>query len=405
MMTKPTTIEATGATGERRGSDRSGPVGVGFIGTGMISDTYLHHLTRFPDVKVLILGDLDPDRARARADEYGIAASGRAEDVLAHPDVELVVNLTVPAVHAEVASAALDAGKHVWSEKPIAIDRPSATALLDQARAAGLLVGVAPDTVLGPGLQTARRLIARGDIGEPLSAQTVFQYPGPDLFHPNPEFLFAAGAGPLYDMGPYYLTALVHILGSFATVAAVGSTGRATRTIQVGDRAGTSFPVSVPTHVAVVARFAAGAVAQSVFSFDTPLARLGIVEITGTEGTLVVPDPNTFTGDVRITRATTYENLRNDPEWITVPAAGVVAGRGVGALDLARCIRSGGHPRASGDVAYHVLDAIIAIDESVRTGRTVDVVSRIDPIPLLDEAWDPFASTVSGTHQEEGSST
>ena len=173
--------------------------------------------------------------------------------MLAHPDVELVVNLTIPAVHAEVASQAIAAGKHVWSEKPISVDRASGRALLDQADAAGLLVGVAPDTVLGPGVQTARRAIARGDIGEPLSAQTIMQYIGPDIFHPNPEFLFAKGAGPLFDMGPYYLTTLIHVFGSVAAVAAVGSKGRATRTVQAGDRTGTEFAVEVPTHVSAIA--------------------------------------------------------------------------------------------------------------------------------------------------------
>jgi predicted dehydrogenase len=378
-------------------ADRHSPVGIGFIGTGMISETYLEHLTHFPDVRVVILTDLDPQRARAQAERHQVAEWGTPDAVLAHPDVELVVNLTVPAAHVEVATAAIAAGKHVWSEKPIGTDRPGAQTLLRQAAEAGLLLGVAPDTVLGPGIQTARRLIARGDIGQPLSAQTVIQYPGPDLFHPDPEFLFAAGAGPLYDIGPYYLTALAHIFGPFAQVAAVGSTARSQRTIQVGERAGTQFPVTVPTHVAAVARFTSGGVSQSVFSFDSPLARMGVVEITGTEGTLVVPDPNNFSGDLRITRAATFESLTAgaDPEWVTVACEGVVAGRGIGALDLARCIRTGGQPMASGALAYHVLDTMIAIDESLTTGQTIEVTSTVDPIPLMDKAWDPYAATLS----------
>ena len=272
---------------------RSGPVGVGLIGTGMISDTYLEHLTSFPDMRVVILGELTSHTRTGPGRQHGIAEWGTAEDVLNHPDVELVVNLTIPAVHATVASASLAAGKHVWSEKPISIDRASAQALLEQAEAAGLLVGVAPDTVLGPGLQTARRAIARGDIGEPLSAQTVIQYLGPDIFHPNPEFLFAQGAGPLFDIGPYYLTALVHVFGPFANVAAVGSKGRATRTIQVGDRAGSKFPVAVPTHVGAIAQFAGGGVAQSCVQLRFPTGQDRRRRDHGTEGTLVIPDPNT----------------------------------------------------------------------------------------------------------------
>jgi predicted dehydrogenase len=205
---------------------RSGPVGVGLIGTGMISNTYLENLTRFPDIDVVILGDLNTDLARSQAEKHGVRQSGNAADVLDHPDVELVVNLTIPAVHAQVSGQTIDAGKHVWSEKPISVDRDSGRKLLAKAEAAGLLVGVAPDTVLGPGVQTARRAIARGDIGEPLSAQTVMQYIGPDIFHPSPEFLFTKGAGPLFYMGPYYLTTLIHVFGSVESVAAVGSRSR-----------------------------------------------------------------------------------------------------------------------------------------------------------------------------------
>jgi predicted dehydrogenase len=372
----------------------TGPVGVGFIGTGMISDTYLEHLTSFPDVRVVILGDLDQARAQAQAEKHGVPEWGSSDDVLTHPEVEIIVNLTIPAVHALVASQAIAAGKHVWTEKPISIDRASGLALLEQAASAGLLVGVAPDTVLGPGVQTARRAIARGDIGVPLSAQTVMQYAGPDIFHPNPEFLFSLGAGPLFDMGPYYLTTLVHIFGSVDTVAAFGSRGRATRTVKAGDRAGTEFPVEVPTHVSAIAQFAGGGVSQSVFSFESPLAKMGVVEITGTEGTLVVPDPNMFTGEVKITRTPALEAMREAPQWEVVEVTGALAGRGIGVLDMARSIRSGSQPLASGELGYHVLDTLMAIDEAVATRRTVQVSSAVDPIPLVPEDWDPFAATL-----------
>ena len=374
---------------------RSGPVGIGLIGAGMISDTYLDNLTSFPDVRVVILGDLDQDRARAQAIKHGVGASGSAADVLAHPEVEIVVNLTVPAVHAEVTSAAIAAGKHIWSEKPISIDRESGRALLDQAAAAGRLIGIAPDTVLGPGVQTALRAVSRGDIGEPLSAQTIMQYPGPDLFHPNPEFLFAAGGGPLFDMGPYYLTTLVHLFGPFAAVSAVGSRGRATRTIMAGDRAGSEFAVDVPTHVGVLARFESGRVSQSVFSFESPLVRMGVVEITGTEGTMIIPDPNTFSGEVKITRAPTLAAISEEAQWELVPEEGTVTGRGIGVLDLARCVRNGGSPIASGELGYHVLDVLMSIDDAVRLGRTVEVQSTVKPVPLLADGWDPFAATLS----------
>lgn len=367
---------------------RSGPVGVGFIGAGMISDTYLENLTSFPDVRVVILGDLDQTRARAQADKWGVPESGSADDVLAHPDVELVVNLTIPAVHAEVASRVLAAGKNVWTEKPISVDRASGTALLEQASAAGLLVGVAPDTVLGPGVQTARRAIARGDIGVPLSAHTTMQSIGPDTFHPNPDFLFARGAGPLFDMGPYYVTTLVQVFGAVARVAAFASQGRSERTVLVGDRAGQKFPVEVPTHISAIAQFEAGGVSESVFSFDSHLSRTGVVEISGTEGTLVIPDPNMFTGEVRITRA------GRDPEWEIVPTTGILTGRGTGVLDLARAIRSGARPLASGELGYHVLDTLVSIDEAAASGIVMDVASTVAEVPLVAEDFDPFEATL-----------
>jgi predicted dehydrogenase len=373
---------------------RTGPVGVGFIGTGMISNTYLENLTRFPDIDVIILGDLNADLARSRAEQHGIRQWGSADDVWNHPEVEVVVNLTIPAVHAEVASKAIAAGKNVWTEKPISIDRASGRDLLAQAEKAGLLVGVAPDTVLGPGMQTALRAIARGDIGEPLSAQTVMQYIGPDMFHPSPAFLFSKGAGPLFDIGPYYLTALVQLFGSVQSVAAVGSQGRATRTIQAGDRAGTAFDVSVPTHVSAIAKFVDGGVAQSVFSFDSHLTKMGYVEVTGTEGTMIIPDPNMFTGDVKITRAPAISAIAEDPQWENVEVTGMYAERGLGVLDLARASRTGGQPLASGELGFHVLDTLVAIDEAITEERVVHVNSRIDRVPMVADDVDPFTATL-----------
>ncbi len=373
---------------------RTGPVGVGFIGTGMISNSYLENLSRFPDIDVIILGDLKADLAEARAEQHGVGQWGTPEDVLQHPDVEVVVNLTIPAVHAQVASQAIAAGKHVWTEKPISVDRDSGRNLLVQAEEAGLLVGVAPDTVLGPGMQTARRAIARGDIGEPLSAQTAIQYIGPDIFHPSPEFLFAPGAGPLFDIGPYYLTALVQLFGSVRSVAAVGSTSRTTRTVQAGDRAGAVFDVQVPTHVSAIASFVDGGVSQSVFSFDSPLTRMGYVEVTGTEATMIIPDPNMFTGEVKITRAPTFAAIADDPQWESVPIAGVYAERGLGVLDLARAARTGASPLASGELGFHVLDTLVAIDEAITQDRVVHVDSRVDRVPLVADDFDPFAATL-----------
>ena len=372
----------------------TGPMSVGIIGAGMISTQYLDSLTTFPDVRVAVVGDLDSDRAAAQAAAYGIAGSGSADDVLHDPTVELVVNLTIPAVHAEISHAAVAAGKHVWSEKPIALDRDSARSLLTAASAAGVRVGVAPDTVLGPAVQTARRAVQRGDVGTPLSAQTVMQYAGPDIFHPNPEFLFARGAGPLHDMGPYYLATLVNLLGPVTSVAAVGSTSRAVRHVLAGERAGTPFDVSVPTHVAALTTFAGGATGQSIFSFDSPLTRVGYVEITGTEGTMLVPDPNHFGGPVKITRAPSYERMQDETVWESVEPVGVVAGRGLGVLDMARAIRAGVPHIATGDVGYHILDILTSIEEAIIAAQTVPVTSTVAAIPLVAEHYNPHEATL-----------
>ncbi len=365
----------------------TGRVGVGVIGAGVISTQYLDNLTTFPDVEVLFIADLDVTRARAQAEKYGVPGFGTTEELLAHPDVEIVVNLTIPAAHVEVALQALAAGKHVWSEKPFALDRGSGRRLLEESKRTGLRVATAPDTFLGAGLQTGKRLIAEGRIGQPLTALTLFQASGPESWHPNPDFLYAVGAGPLFDMGPYYLTTLVQNLGPVKRVAATASTSRETRIIGSGPRAGESFPVEVPTHVSALIEFESGASAQSVFSFQSSVRRSGFVEIAGTDGTIVFPDPNTFDGDLQIWRD-------NVEEAEVVPAEGPVFGRGMGVLDLARAIRAGVPERATGEQAFHVLDVMVSIAEAAERGEFVEVESTVTVADALDENWDPTAATL-----------
>jgi predicted dehydrogenase len=367
----------------------TGPVGVAVIGAGVISKQYLDNLTTFPDVEVHVIADLFPEAAKARAEEYGIAEHGTPELALNHPDVEIVVNLTIPAAHVEVATAAVRAGKHVWSEKPFSLDRESGLGLLREADDAGLRLGCAPDTFLGAGLQTARRAIERGDIGVPLTAQTVFQTPGPESWHPNPAFLFQPGAGPLFDMGPYYFTALVQTFGSVARVAAVGSKARATRVIGSGPKAGEEFTVEVPTHVSALAQFESGTSSHSIFSFESPRTRMGFVEITGTEATLSLPDPNYFDGELQICRI-------GETDWTPIPTTGPANGRGMGVLDMARSIRAGQPHRATGQLAYHVLDTMVSVSESIGTGEFVPVASSAPSSAPLPEDWAPTEATLDG---------
>ena len=365
----------------------SGPVGVGVIGAGVISDTYLENLGSFPDIVVHAVGDLRPEVAQVKAETYGVAVHGGPDAVLSHPDVEIVVNLTIPAAHVEVALAAVAAGKHVWSEKPFALDRASGERLLAAAVEARVRLGCAPDTFLGPGLQAARRVVESGGIGEPQTALTLMQSPGPESWHPNPAFLFADGAGPLFDIGPYYLTALVQLLGPVSSVAGLPSTARATRTIGSGPLAGQEFDVTVPTHVGALMRFEAGQSAQSIFSFDSPLARTGFVEITGTEATLALPDPNTFHGEVR-------RHGLNGDGWETVASIDSAPGRGTGVLDLARAIRTGRPHRASGDLAHHVVDVMASVIESVEVAAFMEVGSTVEIADVLPDDWDPYAATL-----------
>jgi predicted dehydrogenase len=366
---------------------RGGPVGVGIVGAGVISGTYLENLTSFPDVRVLRIADLDTERAAARAAEYGVPRSGTVAELLDDAEVEIVVNLTIPASHVDVGLAALEAGKHVWAEKPLALDRQTGRKLLDRALEKNLRVASAPDTVLGAGLQTARQAVDAGRIGRPLTALALFQVPGPESWHPAPEFLFQAGGGPLLDMGPYYLTTLVQLLGPIRRVTGAGGRARDTRVIGSGPRAGTEFPVTVPTTVTALVEFEAGGSAQLVLSFDSALKRVGFVELTGTLGTAVLPDPNRFDGSTAL-------HLLGHAEPEELAPGGHAASRGTGALELARAIRAGVPERASGELAYHVLDAMLAIDESLTRGQPVEVASTVDVPPALPAGWDPYAKTL-----------
>ncbi len=364
----------------------TGPVGVGIIGAGVISDQYLSNIVTFPDLKALFVADIDLDRAAAQAAKYDIPGSGTVDELLANPEIEIVVNLTIPAVHVEVAARAVEAGKNVWTEKPFSLDRESGLGLLAKAKAAGVRVACAPDTILGGGLQSARRLIESGAIGRPLTGLTLFQSPGPESWHPNPEFLFAVGGGPLFDIGPYYLTTLVQIFGPVAKVTATSSTASATRVIGSGPKAGTVFPVEVPTHYSVLIQFESGQSAQSIFSFESKLQRGGFVEIAGTDGTAVLPDPNTFNGETVVWRSGD-DSQSFEPE-------GAMLGRGTGVAELAQAIRAGRPERASGELAYHVLDVMVSIAESAERDESVPVVSSVVLPPALPAEWDPRVATL-----------
>lgn len=367
---------------------RTGRVGVGVIGAGVISTQYLENLTVFPDLEVLFIADIDLSRASAQATAFGIPASGSVDELLAVPEIEIVVNLTIPAAHVEVAERVIAAGKNVWTEKPFALDRESGRRLLDEAKRLGLRVATAPDTFLGAGMQTALRLIADGEIGTPLTALALMQSPGPDSWHPNPEFLFQKGGGPLFDIGPYYLTALVQVFGSASRVTAAASTARPVRTIGAGPRAGTDFDVTVPSHYGALIEFESGASAQVIFSFQSHRSRTGFIEVSGTMGTLQFPDPNNFDGASVIFDGTSEEDGR------IIEPIGSLSTRGTGVAELAQSIRAGRAERAAGEQAFHVLDIMVSIAESADRGHAVQVASSCVKAPPVPEDWDPAIATL-----------
>ncbi len=358
-------------------------VGIGLAGAGTISTQYLTNLARYADVEVVAIGDLDTDRAAAQAKAHGVPASGTVQTVLEHPGVDVVVNLTIPSAHVAVSTAAIRAGKHVWSEKPLGLDRASARALLDEAAASGLQVCCAPDTVLGPGIQATLRAIADGSIGRPLAGLAIMQNPGPDAWHPSPEFFYSAGGGPVLDIGPYYLTSLVLGLGAVTSVVAGGGRAREVRTVMAGPNAGATFGVSVPTTANVLLRHASGASSVCLFSFDSGQRRTGLLEFQGTQATVVAPDPNRFDG---VMRTHVAGEVRDE---LDLEDAGM--GRGIGIVDLVRSLADGTPPRANGELAYHVLDIMLAIEESIASGNPVTVTSVPPVVAPLPADWSPLS--------------
>jgi predicted dehydrogenase len=351
-------------------------VKVGIIGCGKISPAYFKGCRAFDILDVVACADIDMSRARAKAAEFGVQAC-TDEELLAIPDIEIVVNLTWPKAHTAVSLMAIEAGKNVHSEKPLAINRLDGQKTVAAARAKGVLAGCAPDTFMGGGIQTCRKLIDEGAIGRPVAAVAFFTGHGPEGWHPDPAFFFQVGGGPVLDMGPYYLTALVNLIGPIKRVCGSTSISFAERVITSQPLNGTRVKVEVPTHVAGVLDFANGAVATIVTSFDVWGANLPHIEIYGTEGSLSVPDPNRFDGRVLLLRA-------GEKTWNDVPLThSIEVGRGIGVADMAYALRYGRPQRPNGDLAYHVLDVMCAFDEAAKSGRYVDIQSTCRrPAPL-----------------------
>jgi predicted dehydrogenase len=353
------------------------PVNVGIIGCGAIIAQYLTNFRRLDQIELVAVADLDPARARAVADDYDGVRALSVDGLLAAADVDLVLNLTIPAAHAEVALKAIAAGKSVYGEKPLAATTAEARQVLEAAREAGVVVGCAPDTVLGTGIQTARKAIDDGLIGAPISATATMVTPGHERWHPNPDFYYQPGGGPLLDMGPYYVSALVTLLGPVVSVVGAASHTRSERTIGSGPRAGETVPVAVDSHVTGVLVHASGALSTLLMSFDAVKSKSPNIEIHGERGSLAVPDPNHFDGDVQV-----FALGADDWKTLPVSAGYVDSGRGFGIADLA-ATAPGSEPRAGGQLAYHVLEVMESMLASARTGSAVQIKSTADrPEPV-----------------------
>lgn len=338
---------------------------VGLVGCGNISDTYLKSCPTFEVLEVVACADIEMSRARAQAQKFGLRAL-TVEELLADPEIEIVVNLTVPLAHAEVNLRALASGKHVHTEKPLAVTRDDGQKTLALAREKNLRVGSAPDTFLGGGLQTCRKMLDDGAIGQPVAATAFVLSHGPESWHPSPDFFYQPGAGPMFDMGPYYLTTLIHLLGPVRRVTGSARVSFSERVAADGH----TIQVNTPTHLVGVLDFVSGPVATLMTSFDVWSHHLPRIEIYGSEGTLAVPNPNTFGGPVLLRRAA-------EKEWREMPLThGYTANhRGVGVADLAYALHSGRAHRANGEIAYHVLDLMHAIHDASREGQHIELDS------------------------------
>jgi predicted dehydrogenase len=354
-------------------------VKIGIVGCGNISGIYLEKAQTFNILEVAGCADIIAERAESQGKKYGVPTRSVA-DLLADPQIEIIVNLTTPDAHASVAMEVLKAGKSVYNEKPLAIQRADAQAMLELAQLNNLRIGCAPDTFLGAGLQTSRQVIDSGSIGEPVAAVAFMLCHGHESWHPAPEFYYQAGGGPMFDMGPYYLTALVHLLGPVQKV--YGST-RITfpqRTITSQPKYGKVIDVEVPTHVVGILNFVNGAIVTIVTSFDVWKHSLPCIEIYGTNGTIRVPDPNGFGGTVEVWHS-------DSREWESIPFTHGYSenSRSLGVADMAHAICSGRKHRASGQMAFHVLDIMHAIHEAAKMGTFKELSSQVDrpePFPI-----------------------
>ncbi len=345
-------------------------VKIAMIGVGAISGIYLENITNvFKEIELIGVCDLVRERAETAKEKYQIKKIYETmEDAFADPEVDIVLNLTRPYEHFEVTKGALKAGKHVYSEKPLGATFEEGKALVALAEEKNLLLGGAPDTFLGSGIQTSRKLIDDGFIGEPIGAAAFMICRGHETWHPDPEFYYKSGGGPMMDMGPYYVTALVNLLGGVSGLTGLTKTSFDKRTITSQPKVGTVIDVEVPTYVTGILNFDNGAVGTIFTTFDAYYKQSARLEIYGSKGTLIVPDPNTFGGPIKLLRP-------EDGEFKEMPLLYDYKenSRGVGLADMAKALQEGRDYRASYKQTYHVLEILTSFEKSSKEGKFISL--------------------------------
>lgn len=371
---------------------RTSPLGVGIIGCGNISAAYLRLAPLFSAIEVRAVADLDPRVAEARAAEFGVRAD-TVEALLGAGDIDVVVNLTIPAAHSEVSASVLEAGKHVYSEKPFVLSVKEGRDLAALASARGLRIGSAPDTFLGGAHQLARRVIDKGRIGRVIGGTAHVMSHGMEHWHPNPSFFFQPGAGPVLDVGPYYVTNLIQLIGPVKRVAALSATPQTQREILSGPLKGQHIEVNTPTTLMALLEFHGGAVVTLSASWDVWAHGHAPIELYGSEGSLFVPDPNFFGGEVRMAgrdRAVAPLEATAHPFGVTNETDGASPRanyRAAGLADMADAILSGRPHRCSLELSLHAVDVMTAILRSGETGGFVDLATTCErPEALGDDA-------------------
>jgi len=354
-------------------------INIGIVGVGYISGIYLENLVnKFEHTNVIACSDLKPERVQAAHDKWGLAKMTN-EELINHPDIDIVLNLTTPDSHYSVCKEAILAGKHTYVEKPLSLTFAQGMELTQLAESKNVLLGGAPDTFMGAGIQTCRKLIDDGTIGKVVGAVAFMMNRGHESWHPDPAFYYKKGGGPMFDMGPYYLTALVNLMGAVSDVSGMTSTSFPTRTITSQPLNGTIVDVEVPTYVSGTLRFENGAIGNIITTFDVAKSSLPYIEIYGEKGSVLVPDPNTFGGPVYLASLDNREykevDLTHDyPE----------NSRGLGVADMAECIMHGRKDnRANGQLANHVLEIMEAVHTACLGGNTYEMTTVFERTPPM----------------------